>query len=113
MNEPWFDANLWGWLPGTAIGMAGGIWGSLVGVFASRGQGKALVWLSYWFMLAIGASLLVAAGLAYANEQPWPISYSLALPGVIVLLVLVPLGFVAARVYRQAEERKMRAAEFE
>ena len=32
MNEPWFDVNTMAWLPGTALGCLGGLWGSLLGM---------------------------------------------------------------------------------
>ena len=109
MSEPWFDANLWGWLPGTAVGVAGGVWGSLVGIFAPRGRGKALIWASYWLLLATGIVLTSVSVYAIACGQPYGVWYALLLPGVLIVLVLGPLGFVGRKAYRQAEERRIRS----
>lgn len=113
MSEPWFDGNVWGWLPGTLLGVAGGIWGSLLGVLAPRGKGKTLLMGACFLMLAI-ASVMMAAGLVgWTTGQPWLVWYPLLLPGILTLAVLGPLGFVARTRYREAELRRMQAQELE
>ena len=109
MSEPWFDANQWGWLPGTALGVLGGLWGALAGTLAPHGRGKALVWGTYWVLLAAGGLLLAAGVVAVAGGQPYGVWYGLLLPGVLVLAVVAPLGVVARNRFRMAEERRMRA----
>ena len=51
MNEPWFDANTYAWIPGTLLGVVVGLWGSLVGVLVPRGKAKPLVLGSLGLML--------------------------------------------------------------
>ena len=113
MSEPWYDANMWGWLPGTAFGVLGGVWGSLAGIFGPRGKGKAVIWGGYFGLLICGVAMLFAAIYAAANGQPYGVWYGLMLPGVLSILVLGPLGFVAYSAMRKAEMRKMQAQELE
>jgi hypothetical protein len=40
MAERWFDAMQWAWLPGTLLGVLGGLWGSLAGVLAPKGKAR-------------------------------------------------------------------------
>ena len=109
MSEPWFDPNLFGWLPGTMLGVLGGLWGSLVGTLAPRGKGKAVVWAMYWTLLtlSVGCGCVGVAG--WVSGQPWMITFALLLPGALGLLILAPLGYVAKLAYRRVEEMKMRA----
>jgi peptidoglycan/LPS O-acetylase OafA/YrhL len=113
VSEPWFDGNMWGWLPGTAFGVLGGLWGSLTGILAHRGKGQGIVRGGYFLLLAAGTTMLVAGIYAAATGQPYGVWYSLMLPGVLTVLVIFPLGFVARSAARRAEERKMRAQELE
>ena len=112
MNEPWFDP-MWAWVPGTILGVFGGLWGTLLGVLGSKGTGKTAIWVSYWLLLAIGAVLLALGIAAVASGQPYGIWYGLLLPGVLLLLVVGPLGLVFRKSQRMAEQRKMQAQEFE
>ena len=43
MSTYWFDANLFGGLPGTLFGVLGGLWGSLAGTLAPQGRGRTWV----------------------------------------------------------------------
>ncbi len=111
MAEPWFDPIRWGWLPGTALGVLAGVWGSLAGLLAQRWP--SLVIASLWVWLLGSAALLVTAVVALTTGQPYGVWYGLLLPGVlgttlgvVFLLVLRP-QFDALR--RLAEERKMQA----
>ena len=52
MNELWFDPNHYAWIPGTMLGVLGGLWGSLVGILAPRGKAKGLVLGTLCLMLA-------------------------------------------------------------
>jgi hypothetical protein len=113
MSDPWFDPNMWAWLPGTALGVAGGIWGAMVGVMAPRGKGKGLIWGSYWLLLAASVVMVAASIVAVSGGQPYGVWYGLLLPGVLGLAVLAPLGYVAKKAYWRADEMKMRAQEFQ
>jgi hypothetical protein len=85
----------------------------MVGAMASRGKGKALIWGSYWLLLAAGVVMLAAGIVAIIDGQPYGVWYALLLPGVLALLVIAPLGYVAKTAYRRADEMKMRAQEFQ
>lgn len=113
MSEPWFDANSWSWLPGTAFGVLGGLWGSLAGILGSKGKGTGVIWAGYWFLLLAGAVSLVVGIYAVATGQPYGIWYAFLLPGVIALAVVAPLGIVVRNRQRMNEQRRMQAAEFE
>jgi hypothetical protein len=109
MNEPWFNPNLYAWIPGTFLGLLGGVFGVLVGTMAPRGRGKRLVFGFIGFTLAYSALLLVAGIGARLSGQPYGIWYGLGLPGVIGLLVigLNTPGVIIA--YRKAEQRRIEA----
>jgi hypothetical protein len=111
MPEPWYDPLRWGWLPGTALGVVGGLWGSLAGVLG-RTRPTLLI-ASLWAWLVGSAILLVVAIVALIQGQPYGVWYGLLLPGalgtalgVMFLIVLVP---VLRAAHRQAEELKMQA----
>jgi len=109
MNEPWFDPNLYAWIPGTLLGTLGGLWGALVGTLAPRGKAKSLVLGSLGLMLAACAVMLTLGVLALLKHQPYGVWYGLMLPGVIGLVVLGSLTPVALTRYREADTRKMQA----
>jgi hypothetical protein len=109
MNEPWFNPNLWAWLPGTVFGCLGGLWGTLAGVLAPRGKARRFI-LGYGLMLvAVSVIFLAAALYAFWSGQPYGIWYSMGLPGVQGVVVLGPLLPLVLYRYRQAEERRMSA----
>jgi hypothetical protein len=109
MNEPWFDANLYAWIPGTVLGSLGGIWGALVGTLGPFGKAKWLLMGAAWLLLAAAAVLLVLGVIALASGQPYGISYGLLLPGVGGLFIFGLLLPVAVLTYRQAEQRRIEA----
>jgi hypothetical protein len=109
MNEPWFDANSYAWIPGTLLGVLCGLWGSLVGILAPRGKAKSLVLGSLGLMLAASAICLSLGVLALLKHQPYGVWYGLMLPGVVGLVVLGSLTPVAFARYREAENRKLQA----
>lgn len=109
MTQPWFNPNLYAWIPGTFLGVAGGIWGSLVGVMAPRGRAKRFV-LGFSLVLTIIAAGLLAAGvIAFFEGQPYGIWYGLGFPGLMVIVLVNVLLPVVRRRYRQAEEYRMAA----
>ena len=113
MSEPWYDPNLWSWLPGTCIGVLGGLWGTAAGVLGPRGKGKGLIWGGFVGLLACGAAMFVAGIYAVATGQPYGVWYGLLFPGVLAIMVIGPLGFVMRMAARRAEERRMQAQELE
>ncbi len=107
MAEPWFDANSWAWLPGTLLGCLGGLWGSLVGIFAPQGKARPTV-LGFGWLLFGASLLLLAAGLtALVNGQPYGIWYGLGFGSLIGTVVLGPMLPLVRKRYREAEERRI------
>jgi hypothetical protein len=109
MSEPWFDPNLYAWIPGTLLGTLGGLWGALVGTLAPRGKGKPLVLTSLGILLAASVVCLALGTIGLVVRQPYGVWYGLLLPGIIGLVVLGSLSPVALTRYRQAEMRKIQA----
>jgi hypothetical protein len=113
MSEPWFNANLYAWIPGTLLGVLGGTWGGLVGFLAPRGKAKRLVLGGAWCLLAASVVLLVAGVVAWVTGQPYGVWYGLGLAGFIGVVVIganVPTVIFA---YRKAEEKRMSALDLE
>lgn len=112
MNEPWFDAATYAWIPGTVYGSTLGVWGGISGWLAGTGKARGLC-LSIWTaFLIVAVGLLLLGGIAWSAGQPYGIWYGLGLPGLIGLIlcpILIPQ--VRAR-YGEAEERRMQAADF-
>ena len=107
MNVPWFDANYWAWIPGTAFGVLGGLWGSIVGICAPRGKARQFV-VGSWVFLMIASVLFLLAGTAgLLMGQPFAIWFFLMLPGFQGLLILGLLFPVVLKRYQEAEERRM------
>lgn len=107
--EPWFDANRYAWIPGTAYGVAAGTMGILVGWLVPRGRARNFM-LRAWFALWAAAVALLAAGfVALALGQPWGVWYGLLLPGVIGTLVVGANSIAVTKKYREAEERRLAA----
>ena len=109
MNEPWFDANLYAWIPGTSVGIIGGVLGSLAGVFAPRGRAKSLVLSGHLLMIVVSAILLIAGVVAFVQGQPYGVWYGLGLPGLIGMIVFGALYPVVLKRYREAEARRLTA----
>ena len=109
MNEPWFDANLYAWIPGTSVGIMGGILGSLVGTLAPRGRARSLVLGLHILMISVSAILLIAGVIAFLQGQPYGIWYGLGLPGVVGSIALGALFPVVLKRYREAEARRLMA----
>jgi hypothetical protein len=109
MIEPWFNPNMYAWIPGTALGVLGGTWGALVGVLAPHGRGRRLVFGCGALLVLAAITCLVAGIYALVTGQPYGVWYGLGLPGVIGLLVLTPNLWVVRNVYRAGEARRMAA----
>jgi hypothetical protein len=109
MSAPWYNADLYGWIPGTALGCLAGLWGGLGGVLAPRGRGKGLVVGLAWFLFLASAALLGAGAAAFLAGQPYGVWYGLGLPGLLGAVVVGANMFTMRWAYRAAERRKMAA----
>jgi MFS family permease len=109
MNEPWFNPNLYAWIPGTLLGFLGGTIGGLAGWLAPKGRGKALVLGGMGLLIGYSAVMLAIGVFAFLTGQPYGIWYGFGLAGVIGLLVLGINYPVVRKRYREAEERRMNA----
>jgi hypothetical protein len=109
MIEPWFDASAYAWIPGTALGVLCGVWGSLVGVLAPRGRARTLVLGSLAFLLAAGLTCLILGIVAVVSGQPYGVWYGLLIGGALPVVILGGLARVVFMRYRDAELRKMQA----
>ena len=109
MIEPWFDPNHYGWIPGTAYGVAAGMMGGLAGWLAPRGRAGKFI-LRAWFTLWTAALALLIAGIvALANGQPWGVWYGLLLPGGLGTLVVGPNFVLILKTSREVEARRLTA----
>jgi hypothetical protein len=109
MTEPWFNPNLYAWIPGTLLGVAGGIEGTLAGLLVPRGKCRTLVIGVHFVILAICCLLLGVGVVALATGQPWGIWYGLGVPGLFGLIIFGPLTWLVRQGYAQAELRKSMA----
>jgi hypothetical protein len=109
MPQPWFDPNLFSWIPGTVFGVAAGGWGSLAGVLAPLGKSPRIVLGAGRVLTGAALVMLVAGAIALATGQPYGVWYGLGLPGLLGTFLLPGTLPMVRRAYRQAEERRMRA----
>jgi hypothetical protein len=111
---PWFaNPGAVGGLLGAGVGvLGGGIYGPLVGILAPRGKAKALVMGYHGLLLLLGLALLIGGLVALVGGQPYGVWFTLLLPGGILSLLMICLWPVIAMRYREAEQRRLEAAEF-
>jgi len=105
----WFDEQTAGLIGGVLGGGFGGVGGALAGMLAPRGKAKGLVLGVFAVGILIGVVLLVVAGVALVQAQPYHVWYPFGLTGLIMTLVMGGLFPVVRLRYRQADERKMEA----
>src|SRR3974390_230189 len=106
MVEPWFNPNLYAWIPGALLGVTGGIEGTLAGLFAPKGKHRTLVMTMHSLLLLDCVGLLSAGIVALATGQPHGIWYGLGFAGLLGLPIFAPLTWVIRRQYVHAELRK-------
>ena len=102
----WFDPATYAWIPGTALGLLGGLEGTLAGLLAPRGKAKPLVLGIHIGCLIACAGLLLAGIVAKVEQQPYGVWYALGLPGLLGVFILGSLSPVLVRQYRAAEMRR-------
>jgi hypothetical protein len=116
MSQPWFDELTFGITVGAfGGGIAGtlaGIWGGLVGTFAPKGKGRAVLIPIGWAFVAGGALALAFGLTALVAGQPYGIWYPPLLSGPIIAVVVGCLMPVVYRRYAEAEARRVQAEEF-
>lgn len=106
MTAPWFDPNLYAWIPGALLGLiGGGIGGPLIGTCASRGRHKKPVIAFLIVVLDACAALLAAGIFAWSKGQPYGVWYGLGFPGLLGLLLFGSITPLVLRRYREAEAR--------
>jgi hypothetical protein len=109
MTQPWFDPNLYSWIPGAALACLAAILACLAARLAPQGRARAFI-VRAWIALWVACWILLAAGLvALGNHQPYGIWYGLLLPGVIGTLVLGGNLLVILKRYRDVEDRRLAA----
>ena len=109
MTEPWFNPNAYAWIPGTLLGVAGGLEGTLIGIWASKGKHRNLVMGMHCVLLLSCGALLVAGVVALLMGQPYGIWYGLGFPGLLGLFLLGSLTRMIRRRYTEAELHKSMA----
>jgi hypothetical protein len=109
MTEPWFNPMQYAWIPGTVLGMLGGVYGTAVGVLAPRGKARGAVMAMHWTFVAISVVLLAAGVVALVQGQPYGVWYGLGLAGLIGTIVFGVNTVTVVRAYEMAERRKMSA----
>lgn len=93
MQTPWFDPSL-AWIPGTALGILAGIYGSLIGILLPLSNAKRrMVGLGFlracYFGMAAAAVCLALLGVfAFFSGQPQPIWYGLGFAGFIGFILV-------------------------
>lgn len=111
MNEWWSqqDGALIGAIGGSAIGILGALFGSLVGYFAPRGKLKRFIIPSHISLVALGLAILATGAAALILKQPYHVWYPLTLCGFIMTVVLGCLFPVVSKRYADADRRKLDA----
>jgi hypothetical protein len=114
MSEWWTaEQAVWiGSIGGSALGVLGGLFGTVVGVCAPRGVARLPVLAGHAALAALGVLVLLVGIVAVAlAAQPYHVYYPLLLGGFISSAVLLPLLPVVRARYRQAEARRLEAEE--
>lgn len=115
-TEAWFDgptAGLIGGIGGSALGVLGGVFGSLCSWLIPKGRGKALLLGMTVAMAALGVGCLLTAATALATGQPYAVWYTFLLPGFLMTLLGTMFFFVVRKRFREVELRKMHAQDLQ
>ena len=105
-----------GWLTPRGIGLAGaaagsllGVLGAAIGVLASKGRARGLVFVLLWSMIGLGLAALAAAALAWTSDQPPRLVFLLGLVGILAAGLPANLLGQVRRRYEEHELRRMQA----
>jgi len=111
MTEWWTsqDAALIGAIGGSAVGVLGGMFGTVVGLCAPKGIARAPVLATQLALAALGVIMLVAAAFALLGNQPYHVWFPLLLGGVLLASLMGGLYPTVRARYMQAEARRMDA----
>jgi hypothetical protein len=109
MIESWFDPNQYAWIPGAALGVLGGLHGTLAGCLAPRGKCKGLVLGMHFGILACCGLLFLCGIVGYAVKQPDGVVYGVGFPGLLGLCIFGSLAPLVLKRYREAEMRRSMA----
>ncbi len=111
MNDWWTnqDAALIGAIGGSAIGILGGLFGSIVGVCAPKGIARGPVLGGQLAMAVLGVVLLIAGIVAVVQQQSAHVWLPLMLGGGLLAGIMGGLYPVVRMRYTQAEARRMDA----
>jgi hypothetical protein len=110
----WWTAQQAAWIGaigGSAVGVLGGLFGTVVGICAPRGIGRTAVLAGHAALAGLGVLVLLAGVAAVVARQPYHVYYPLLLGGFVLSAVLLPLWPVVRARYRQADARRLEAEE--
>ena len=99
----------WGWLPGTLLGVVGGLYGALAGTLAPRGRGRRAVLTCHVLLLSASVGMLLGGLLLLLTGRAWHVWYPWLLPGVIGSWVFGALLAAVRQRYQEAEMRRLEA----
>ncbi len=104
--QAWFDPAAYAWIPGTCLGLLGGLEGTLAGILAPPGKARPLVLGIHLAGLVACVGLLITGIIAKAEHQPYGVWYGLGFPGLLGVVIYGGLTPVLLRQYRCAEMRR-------
>jgi hypothetical protein len=113
MATPWFEPNTFGaWYGAMAGGVGGslvGLWGALAGTLAPRGKGRGLVLGGFGVFFVCGLASLGLGVAALASGQPYGIWYPPLMVGIVLSGVIGGLLPAVRKRYAEAEARRLEA----
>lgn len=111
--EPWIAEDTmiyFGAYGGAGIGVLGGILGTVAGVLAPKGKGRALILNSMLALGCLGVVFLLTGVFAVVQGQPYVVYYPFLLLGLVLSTVMFAVRPAVAKRYQEAEQRKLEAA---
>jgi hypothetical protein len=99
----------WEWIPGTLLGIFGGLYGSITGMLAPRGRGRVFVKSIGIVLLIFSTGFLITGMVFFSLGKPWEVWYPWLLPGVIGTTLFSVLPKNVMRQYENAELRRIQA----